>query len=101
MSERSPIVLCLIVVCLAGVALAIAQPSLITGDGVAENITMIDASLDSCRNRTAPFVITGRVTYINDEPVSNLTVSITNLNTDENFEERTNAISNYYRHRPS
>ena len=97
MSERSPIVLCLIVVCLAGVALAIAQPSLITGDGVAENITMIDASLDSCRNRTAPFVITGRVTYINDEPVSNLTVSITNLNTDENFEERTNAISNYYR----
>jgi parallel beta-helix repeat protein len=97
MSERPSIILFLIVVCLAGVALAIAQPPLITSDGVAENITRIDASSDSCRNRTAPFVIAGRVTYINDEPISNLTVSITNLNTTENFEVRTNATSNYYR----
>ena len=97
MSERPSIVLFLIVVCLAGVALAIAQPSLIANDSAVEDITLHDASLDSYRNHTAPFAIAGRVTYINDEPVSNIIVSITNLNTDENFEVRTNATSNYYR----
>ena len=97
MSERPSTMVFLAVVCLAGVALAIAQPSLITSDNVMEDITRIDTSSDSCRNRTAPFVIAGRVTYINDEPVSNLTVSITNLDTGENFEVRTNATSNYYR----
>ena len=97
MSERPSTVLFLIVVCLAGVALAIAQPSLITSNNVMEDITMIDASSDSCWNRTVPFAIAGHVTYINDEPISNLTVSITNLNTSENFVVRTNATSNYYR----
>ncbi|MEA1894932.1 MAG: CARDB domain-containing protein [Euryarchaeota archaeon] len=96
MSERPSIALFLLVVCLAGVAFAIAQPSLITSDSAVEDITLRDASLDSCWNHTAPFAITGRVTYVNDEPVSNIIVSVMNLNTGENFEVRTNTTSNYY-----
>jgi parallel beta-helix repeat protein len=58
-------------ICLAGIAPAVAQP--------------------------APTVIWGYVTYTDDTPVSNLCVTITNPDTFETFPVKTNATSNYYR----
>jgi parallel beta-helix repeat protein len=106
MNKKLTSILFFAVICLIGITLAIAQPVPAGMANETHNITIatpvqdtarIDTSLDSCRNSTTPIIISGYVTYrVNNDPVSNPTVMITNLNTSENFVVNTNSTSNYY-----
>ena len=46
---------------------------------------------------STPFLISGEVNYENGDAASNLTVTVTNLGTSEEFVVKTDASSNYYR----
>lgn len=110
MNEKLTSILFFAVICLIGITLAIAQPVPTGTTNETHNITIatpvqdtarIDTSSDSCRNSTTPIIISGYVTHINDDPVSNLTVTITNLNTSESFTARTANNQSYYQVRTS
>ncbi len=75
MDKKLMSLLLIAVICMAGITLALEQ------------------------EQPTPIVISGYVTYINGDPVKNLTVTITktNLNTSENFTAITHPDLNYYR----